>query len=65
MCIGVFLVCLCNTSMQYLWRPKEGDRCSGAAVSGGCDPPYDVGAGTCTPGPLQGQPVLLTTQPSF
>jgi hypothetical protein len=46
-----------------LWRPEEGIRSPGPGVRDGCEPPY--GCKESNPGPLQEQPVLLTSEPSL
>ena len=51
-------VCLCTTCV-----PKESIRYPGTGVRDGCGPP--CGHWEANPGPLEEQPVPLTTEPSL
>lgn len=74
-CAGVYLcssacVCVLPTCMSLhhchavTWRP-EGVGTPGAGVICGCELPNVVGCWELNPGPLQGQPVLLTHEASL
>jgi hypothetical protein len=51
------------TCMQRPQRPEEGSETPGTGVTGGCEPPW--GCWELNTGPLEEQPVLLTTEPSL
>lgn len=55
--------CLCNTCTQYLWRPEEGISSPGTGIKDGCQRP--LGCWEENPCHLEGQPVLLTSEPSL
>ena len=57
------LVSYLHTCVQYLQRPEEGIRSLGTGVTGGCELP--CGCWELNPGPLEEQPVLVTTEPSL
>ena len=56
-------MCLCTMCMQYPQRPEEDIRSHGTEVKDNCQLP--CGCWELNPGPLQEQPVLLTTEPSL
>ena len=55
--------CFCTTGLKFQKRLEEGIRSPGSGVTDGCEPP--CGYGELNPGPLEEQPVLLTTDPLF
>jgi hypothetical protein len=54
---------ICIMFMKCLQRPGEGIRPAGTVVTGNCELPF--GCWELNSGPLEEQPVLLTTEPSF
>ena len=48
---------------RHLQRPEEGTGFPRTGVTNGCEPPR--GYWESNPGPLEEQPVLLTTEPSL
>lgn len=58
--MGVLLVCVYTTCMQYLCRTRRGFRSLGNGVRGGCNLP--CGFWKLNLGPLEEQTVLLEPQ---
>jgi hypothetical protein len=56
-------VCLCSVCMQGLWRLIEGVGFHGIGVADSCELP--CGCWELNLGPLEEQPVFLTSEPSL
>ena len=50
-----------HTNAWCLWRSEDGIRSPGSGVADSCEPP--CGGWDLNPGPLEEQPVILTTEP--
>lgn len=57
------MLCLCTVCIQCLRRTEVGVVCPEIGVTVGCEPPCVCGG--FNPGPLEGQLVLLATEPSL
>lgn len=63
LCVWVFCLHVCTMYMQYPQRPERGHQLPEKWRFNGCE--LSCQCWKLNPGPLQGQPVLLTTAPSF
>jgi hypothetical protein len=65
MCLGILptYISINHVHAWCLQWPEQGVRSPGAGITDHCEPPCRCWE--LNPGPLQEQPVLLTTEPSF
>lgn len=59
---GLYFFFLCNTCVQYPWRPEEGTESPRTTVTSSCKLP--CGFGELNSGPLEEQSILLVDEPS-